>query len=375
MSTQIHPVSSNSNDPLTSVGGPLPSKTTTRAHAHPRWLLSVEANFWRFLEQIGVYLHGFPSPTPPQPSFIRQFQTTNVGDKGTATLVLVCYVPDDYEAQKRQGRRYPVVVNLHGGGFTLGTARDDSRWAAMVLQHTNAVFISVEYRLAPEFPFPTAVEDGVEALLHLAANSEEFGIDPKRMALSGFSAGGNMSFTIPLRLRTHLQSIQNEVQSKSTAAAAGGSTPSTPTLPRVVSIVAWYPSVDNRISRDQRRAGCVRPEKTLPPFLTNLFDESYLPDLDNKRSPYASPAAASDEELVAALPDNIAMYLCEWDMLLQEGEVFAERLKGLGKRVHCVVIEEKRHGFDKSPYPFSVDPKVGLHYTEACAVLKDAFGS
>ena len=253
----------------------------------------------------------------------------------------------------------------------MGTARDDGRWAAMVLQNVDAVFVSVEYRLAPEFPFPTAVEDGVEALLHLAANAESFGLDPKKMALSGFSAGGNMSFTIPLRLHTHLESIQNEFQSK----AHQGSMPKTPVLPQIVSIVAWYPSLDSRITRDERRAACVRPDKTLPPFLTNLFDESYMPDLDHKMSPYASPAAATDEDLITALPENIAMYLCEWDMLLQEGQVFSERLKNLGKKVHCVIIEEKRHGFDKSPYPFSVDPKVTLHYTEACELLKDAFSS
>ena len=250
----------------------------------------------------------------------------------------------------------------------MGTAKDDGRWAAMVVNEVDAVFVSVEYRLAPQFPFPTAVEDGVEALLHLGANAENFGIDPEKIALSGFSAGGNMAFTIPLRLQTYLQSIKNEAQSKSVS----GSLP-TPPLPQIVSIVAWYPNVDNRLTREERRAACVRPDKTLPPILTNLFDESYMPELDSKMSPFASPAAASDEELVTALPNNVAMYLCEWDMLLQEGELFAKRLKELGKRVHCVMIKEKRHAFDKSPYPFSVDPEVKLHYAEACGLLKDAF--
>ena len=250
----------------------------------------------------------------------------------------------------------------------MGTSKDDGRWAAAVVEAVGAIFVSVEYRLAPQFPFPTAVEDGVEALLHLAANAESFGIDPKKMALSGFSAGGNMAFTIPLRLQTHLQSIKNEIQSKSIS----GSLP-TPPSPQVVSIVAWYPNVDNRLTREERRAACVRPDKTLPPILTNLFDESYMPELDSKLSPYASPAAASDEELISALPENIALYLCEWDMLLQEGEIFAKRLKELGKSVHCVTIEERRHAFDKSPYPFSVDPEVKMHYTEACGLLKDAF--
>jgi len=237
------------------------------------------------------------------------------------------------------------------------------------LKNLDAIFVSVEYRLGPEYPFPTGVEDGIEALLHLAANAEEFGINPSKIATSGFSAGGNMTFAIPLRLQAHLQSIENELQSK----AMQGSTTPTPVLPQVVSIVAWYPNLDNRLTRDERRAACVRPDKTLPPILTNLFDESYMPDLADKLSPYASPAAASDEILITALPENITLYLCEWDMLLQ-GEVFAKRLKALGKKVHYVVIKEKRHAFDKPPNPFSVDPKITLHYPEACGMLRDAFG-
>lgn len=357
---QVNPVES----PSTSVQPP----TTTRTTPHPRWLLGIEARIWRFLGQIGFYLHTFAHPSPKPPSFIRQFPTTIFASGEPAILELAFYVPEDYALRMKEGKTYPAVVNLHGGGFTMGTAKDDGRWAAMVVNEVDAVFVSVEYRLAPQFPFPTAVEDGVEALLYLGANAENFGIDPEKMALSGFSAGGNMAFTIPLRLQTYLQSIKNEIQSKSVS----GSLP-TPPLPQIVSVVAWYPNVDNRLTREERRAACVRPDKTLPPILTNLFDESYMPELNSKMSPFVSPAAASDEELVTALPNNIAMYLCEWDMLLQEGELFAKRLKELGKRVHCVMIKEKRHAFDKSPYPFSVDPDVKLHYAEACGLLKDAF--
>ena len=81
------------------------------------------------------------------------------------------------------------------------------------------MFVSVEYRLAPEYPFLIAVEDGVEALLHLAANVDEIGLDPQNMALTGFSAGGNMASTMPLRLQTHIQSVANKLQSNSTEAS------------------------------------------------------------------------------------------------------------------------------------------------------------
>ena len=88
-------------------------------------------------------------------------------------------------------------------------------------------------------------------------------------------------------------------------------------------------------------------------------------------SPYASPAAATDADLTAAILEDLAMYLCEWDMFLQERKVFVDKLTGLGRNVH-LVTKEKRHAFDKCPYPFSGDPEATLHYQEACTILKRA---
>ncbi|KAL2043716.1 hypothetical protein N7G274_003235 [Stereocaulon virgatum] len=150
--------------------------------------------------KIGFYFHTFASPSPNPPSSTRQSPITIVASGEAAILERSFYVPENYALRTEEDKRYPVVVNLHGGGFTMGTSKDDGRWAAAVLEAVGAIFVSVEYRLAPQFPFPTAVEDGVKALPHLAANSETFGIDSKKMALSGFSAGENMAFTTPLRL-------------------------------------------------------------------------------------------------------------------------------------------------------------------------------
>ena len=336
-----------------------------RSQSSSRLSLKYQAQTWRFLEGIGVYLNAWPKPYPPEPSFTCNFSTS---DTPSASLELVFYAPKNYEKEKKKGRRYPVVVNFHGGGFTLGSTRDDARWAAFILQETSAVIVSVEYRLAPEHPFPTAVEDGVEALLHLGAQSERYGIDPKQIALSGFSAGGNLSFTVPLRLHDHIQTL------KDTLPEASFNDPSTqPPLPEIISIIAFYPALDMRISRAQRRALSSHPEKTLPPILTSLFDESYMPDESSKISPYASPPVASDDTLIKALPDRIAFYLCEWDMLLLEGKDFAERLRSLGKNVELEIIAEKRHAFDKAPQVLSVDPKVGMYYTQACRILKEVF--
>lgn len=86
-------------------------------------------------------------------------------------------------------------------GFTPGGPEDDARWAAVVVSNTHAVVCSVYYRrAAPEHPFPTAGEDGADAVFYLTDHAEELGIDPHRVAVSGLSAGGGVSFAVPLRL-------------------------------------------------------------------------------------------------------------------------------------------------------------------------------
>ena len=242
----------------------------------------------------------------------------------------------------------------------MGRTSDDARWAAMIVRNLSAVVVAVTYRLAPEHPFPTAVEDGACALLHLHANADVLGLDKGNISLSGFSAGGNLTFTTLLRLQTYLQSLDPNDQF-------------VPSRPHIVAIIAWYPSLDYRLSRAQRRASSLRPDKTLPSLLTNLFDAAYIPDPTSGASPYLSPAAATDEALITALPSNIALYLCEWDMLLQEGKDFAERLERLGKRVRCVVVEERGHAFDKNPWPFGLDSKVGMFYEQACGWLGEVW--
>ena len=246
----------------------------------------------------------------------------------------------------------------------MGQTTDDARWAAMVVRELSAVVVGVAYRLAPEHPFPTAVEDGVCALLRLSANAETLGIDAGKIALSGFSAGGNLAFTIPLRLQTHLRTLAQPREMQDVPP---------PSLPHIAAIIAWYPSLDNRLTRPQRRAASVKPSKTLPSILTSLFDASYFPSPGDLTSPYASPAAATDEALISALPDNIALYLCEWDMLLREGKDFGARLEGLRKHVRCEVIGKRRHAFDKSPWPFGLDWKVEVYYRQACGWLCEVF--
>lgn len=347
----------------------------------PRWWLYLQAIFWRFLMRIGMFVHDMAWPRPPRPSFARSFSVLD--RRSTSSLVtLHFYCPPGYVPSRP--RRHPVVVNFHGGGFTLGRATDDARWARMVLDEVGAVVVSVDYRLAPEHPFPAAVDDGVDALRYLAAHADELALDVSRVVLTGFSAGGNLAVTVPLRWRERVHDIhiadgdkdtdtdadrQDEHLGRSESTQSLLSRPLQPPL-RILAIFAWYPILDFVLPRSHRRATSPLPEKTLPAFLTTLFDDSYLPDPLDRSSPYASPVLAPDDLLRTSLPHDVFLYTCEWDMLLKEGQHFVRRLDRLGKSVRAMMIEKAPHAWDKSANPFRDQGRVDVLYRDACAEMR-----
>ncbi|KAJ5542399.1 Alpha/beta hydrolase fold-3 [Penicillium sp. DV-2018c] len=334
--------------------------------ASSRWWLYVQAVFWRFLMRIGMFFHDISFPRPPRPLFTR----TVTSDSHSHPVVLHFYVPPNYHDKRRLGYRFPVTVNFHGGGFTLGAATDDARWAQAVLDNVGAVMVSVSYRRAPEHPFPAAVDDGVEALLYLARHAGELGLDVSRVALSGFSAGGNLAVTVPLRLRGRLSL---EVKENLGRAESTHNLLNQVSDLNIVALFCWYPILDFEESRDHRRAMSLVPDKTLPAFFTTLFDEAYLPDIAERASPYASPVRASDRVLDEALPRDVFLFICEWDMLMKEGQSFVRRLERLGKRPRAMLIEKARHGWDKSPNPWRDQNSVDVLYRDACADMKAIF--
>ena len=438
-----------------------------------RWLI-IKARFWRSLMSFGMNFHSWARPGAPKPSFVRRISTD------TIPIELYFYVPKDYEKKKKHqpDHRYPIVVNFHGGGFCLGHATDDRYWARVILKDTPAVFVSVDYRRAPEHPFPQPVDDCVEALMYIQLHAEELHVDPSQVALSGFSAGANLAFTVPFRLtyqyekqpstehlpldpprksqsnwapppkssdtrayssgsrtdqemdllnhrheanntqstnhsssssatdlhqtgtkhsewtpqssKTNLLNVpgprsyllrnmtgQSRIARHSNASSSRSSSPDPVPQLRIVSILAWYPLLDWTSSRSEKKRSSRMPKKTLPAVFTDLFDFSYLPAPDTEGyhcSPYASPSLAPDHMIMDGLPQRIQMWLCEWDMLLAEGEKFSERLSGLGKDVKVEMVSEVPHGWDKSPNPFRDQKRTNELYERAAGYLRSIFG-
>jgi acetyl esterase/lipase len=323
-----------------------------------RTSLWVKVVCMRILTKLVSLLHRIASPRPPAPDFWRTIPATISHVPGYIHLAF--YTPKQYQ-RRNTSYKYPVVLNFHGGGFIVGSPTDDARWAQIITEHSDAIVVSVDYRMAPEHPFPTAVEDGVDAMLYLTRHASELSIDTTKISTSGFSAGGNLAITVPLRYAEEQRKRQldgSHVERKS---------------PKFAAMIAWYPSTDFTITRDARRASCPRPEKTLPKAATDIFDYSYLypPGLDLS-SPFLSPGVASDDVL-RSLPDNIILYTCEWDMLQAEAERFGDRCRELGKRVRFRKVEKVVHGWDKSANPFLDFTEINKLYIEACHHLNDSF--
>lgn len=113
-------------------------------------------------------------------------------------------VPADPEVPVRVYRPHRAqgaVVWLHGGGFAMGDLDTEHPWAARVAQSSGATVISVGYRLAPENPFPAALDDAYTVLTWAAEHAADLGLDPERIAVGGHSAGGGLAAATALRAR------------------------------------------------------------------------------------------------------------------------------------------------------------------------------
>lgn len=212
----------------------------------------------------------------------------------------------------------PVVVNYHGGGWCLGSP-EQSRWmTTRVAEQAGAIVVSPVYRLAPEHPFPAAVDDAWGALQWIARHASDIGGDPARMAVMGDSAGGNLAAVVALAARD-----------------AGG--------PGLRGQVLVYPAVEmyERWPSEDEHADA--------PVLTSSgmhrFTELYLAGDHGTEDWRASPIrAASHEDLPPAL-----ILTAGHDPLRDHGRKYREVLQAAGVRTELIDYPDTVHGFAALP--------------------------
>jgi acetyl esterase len=212
------------------------------------------------------------------------------------------------------GAPLPVVVYFFGGGWTLGSIDTADAVARRLAVAVPAVVVVPGYRLAPEHPFPAAVEDCFAAVRWAADHAGDLGGDPRRIAVAGDSAGGNLAAAVTLLARD-----------------AGG--------PALAGQVLVYPNTDHTADDASLRDNADR-------WLFNRTSVGwywghYLTDPDHGRDPRASPALADDHR---ALPPAVVI-TAEHDPLRDQGERYAATLRAAGVPAELHRYDGMAHGF------------------------------
>jgi acetyl esterase len=211
-------------------------------------------------------------------------------------------------------RPRPALVYFFGGGWVLGSIDTADGVGRALANASGALVVVPGYRLAPENPFPAAVDDCYAALRWVAGHGPEIGADPSRLAVGGDSAGGNLAAAATLLAR------------------ADG-------LPLAGQLLV-YPNTDQLADADEPASGADDP------FLFNRrsvawYRQHYLPNPADAANPLASPLRA---ESLAGLPPALVI-TAEYDPLRDEGEAYARRLADDGVPVDLSRYPGMAHGF------------------------------
>ena len=131
---------------------------------------------------------------PPNPNVLTEDRMVP-GPEGAPDITVRIYRPVNATGT------LPGIYFIHGGGMILGNIDGEDPVASAVCEHVGAVVVSVEYRLAPENPYPAPVEDCYAGLIWMAGHAAELGFDPDRLAVDGGSAGGGLTIAVTLLAR------------------------------------------------------------------------------------------------------------------------------------------------------------------------------
>ncbi|HEJ6998409.1 TPA: alpha/beta hydrolase [Serratia marcescens] len=212
-------------------------------------------------------------------------------------IALRAYLP----AGGNRAAAQPAMLFAHGGGWCLGSLALYDRPCQALANATGRVILSVDYRLAPEYPFPQPLEDVYRALCWVAQQAPQLGIDAKRLAVGGDSAGGNLAAAVALLARDR-----------------GG--------PHIERQLLLYPALSREMTT---KSYCEFAEGY---FLTrDAMVFCWQQYLAQRRDPGAEPLHAAT---LRGLPPATILS-CEYDPLRDEAEQYAQRLREAGVPVRC----------------------------------------
>ncbi|PYI11829.1 alpha/beta-hydrolase [Aspergillus sclerotiicarbonarius CBS 121057] len=267
--------------------------------------------------------HAYPIP-PPNPTRILSIPSRTPN----RSIPVHLYAPST-STLSSPTTPTPVLLNLSGSGFILPSHGIDVPFITQITTHTRYTVLDINYRLAPEHPFPAALEDIADVLGYVHSHPEQF--DQTKIAICGFSAGGNL------------------------AASVVANYPAT----GIGTLVAFYPVLDGTIpdKEKERRMGGEKMKKgvggVLPARLMGVYRKCYLRGvrLGNGRGRLEEDERLSPGQAgarLAGFPDRCLFVTCEWDSLARETEELGRRLMGPpGRDVRMVRVQGCGHAWDK----------------------------
>ena len=207
----------------------------------------------------------------------------------------------------------PCIVFFHGGGWVIGDLETHDSACRMLAEETGQVVIAVDYRLAPEYPYPAPMQDSYEAFCWIHAHSSDLNIDNQKLSVAGDSAGGNLAAVICLRARDE-------------------------SGPAISHQLLIYPVTDaamDTVSYRDNGEGYMLSEATMVWF----FDHYAAQDV--RQDHLVSPLLAKD---LSGLPPA-TIITAEFDPLRDEGEAYAKRLTEAGVSTELKRFDGQIHGF------------------------------
>lgn len=233
-----------------------------------------------------------------------------------------------------------LVVFYHGGGFVVGSRASHDSVARHLAVNAGVDVLSVDYRLAPENPFPAAVDDSVAAFRYAVERAPSWGIDPKVIGVAGDSAGGNLAAVVSQLVRGDKVVPAHQL--------------------------LIYPVTDGSSSRASRKEfakGYFLTEEVMDWFIDN-----YVPDVAQRTDPRVSPLLADD---LSGLPPAHVI-VAGFDPLRDEGVAYADALRDAGVPVTFERAGGMIHGFVNMTLVSPTARGIAVRMADAVAVALDA---
>ncbi|NUU62985.1 alpha/beta hydrolase [Paenibacillus agri] len=244
-----------------------------------------------------------------------------------------------YEPAQRTGAKLPALLWIHGGGYVMGHPDMDDALCERFVQAAKCVVVSVDYRLAPEHPYPAAIDDCYTALTWMTDEAELLGIDLDRVAIAGASGGGGLTAALALMARDK-----------------GG--------PALIFQMPLYPMIDDRnitASSHEITADNATWNRTNNLTAWNMYQGNRTED--SGLSPYAVPSRA---ESLAGLPPT---YTCvgQLDLFRDETIEYVTRLAQAGVDVEFHLYPGTFHSFEVMVPQAEISQRVSNSYVDALA--------